>query len=873
MKSSELRELFLKYFEDRGHTRVKSSSLVPSNDPTLFFTNAGMVQFKDVFTGQETRSYVRAASSQKCMRVSGKHNDLENVGHTPRHHTFFEMLGNFSFGDYFKEEAIAFGWEFLTKTVGLPEDRLYVTVFREDDEAEKLWTKFVPKKKIFRFDEEDNFWAMADTGPCGPCSEIHWDFGKGKIKKEDFESDRFMELWNLVFMEYDRDESGKLTPLAKPSIDTGLGLERLAAVVQGKKTSWDTDLFVPLIERIEDITGIKRGSSDQNDIALRVIADHIRGTVFLVADGVTPSNEGRGYVLRRIMRRAIRYGKMLGMDEPFFYKIAPMVIGEMGAAFPELVQHQKFVEKVVSAEEGRFFETLDRGLELLDEEFAKLKKKKDKMIPGDLAFRLYDTYGFPKDLTEIIAAEHGFSLDEGCFQKCMEEQRERGRSAWKGSGEEAVAEVWKELSMKGESSQFVGYNNDSVEAVVTTIVRDGAKVKDAGEGEWVQFTTNVTPFYGEAGGQVGDTGMAVGDGVELEITDTQRPMPDIIVHHAKVKKGKLKKGAKLTLAIDSERRRDVRRNHTATHLLHKALREVLGEHVKQAGSMVAPDRLRFDFSHFQALTKEELKEVEEHANAAVRQNFSVSPCELDYDEAISQGALAFFGEKYGDKVRMVGVGELSRELCGGTHVEATGEIGLIKVVSESSVAAGVRRIEAVTGRGAERYVEFLDKERVDLAKFLKVQPAELPARIHRLVDEVKKFEAQAKAARTEQAGTVVSDLISKAKEIGGVKVLASPVDGMNQGEMRELADRLKDKLGSGVVTLASNVEGKVALVVMVTKDLTKSIRAGDIMKELANVVGGKGGGRPDMAQGGGPDTSKLDEALAKVEEIVSSRMS
>jgi len=868
MKASELRELFLKYFEDNGHTRVKSSSLVPSNDPTLFFVNAGMVQFKEAFLGQETRPYVRAASSQKCMRVSGKHNDLENVGHTPRHHTFFEMLGNFSFGDYFKKEAIAFGWEFLTKTVGLPKDRLYVTVFREDDEAQELWTAHVPKERIFRFDEKDNFWAMADTGPCGPCSEIHWDFGSGPVKKADFETDRFMEIWNLVFMQFDRDEKGRMNPLAKPSIDTGMGLERLAAVVQGKKSSWDTDLFVPIIGKIEGITGIKRGSSEQNDIALRVIADHIRGTVFLVADGVTPSNEGRGYVLRRIMRRAIRYGKMLGMDEPFFYKVSPVAISEMGAAYPELVQHQKFIEKVIAAEEGRFYETLDRGLELLDAEFARLEKSKKKIIPGELIFRLYDTFGFPKDLTEIIASEHGFSVDESGFLKHMEEQRERGRSAWKGSGEEKVGEVWKAFVQEGIVTQFVGYTENSAEATVTAVVVDGKQVKKAAEGEWVQFTTNLTPFYGESGGQLGDTGTAIADGLEVEITDTQKPLPEIIVHQGKVKSGALKVGAKLTLAIDSERREDIRRNHTATHLLHKALREVLGEHVKQAGSLVAPDRLRFDFSHFQAMTREELKEVEEHANRAVRENFAVSPCEMDYDEAIAQGAMAFFGDKYGDRVRMVDVSGFSRELCGGTHVEYTGEIGLIKIVSESSVAAGVRRIEALTGTGAERYVEFLEKERLELAKFLKVQPGELPTRIHRLVDEVKKLEQQVKAARTEQAGGALSDLISKAKDVGGVKVIAERVDGMEQGEVRELADRLRDKVGSGVVVLGSDIGGKAALIVMVSKDLTTKIRAGDLMKKLADAVGGKGGGRPDMAQGGGPNIEKLGEALAMVEKLI-----
>lgn len=867
MKSSEIRELFLKYFEGKGHARVRSSSLVPANDPTLFFTNAGMVQFKEAFLGQEKRPYSTATSSQKCMRVSGKHNDLENVGHTPRHHTFFEMLGNFSFGDYFKKDAIAYGWEFLTKTMGLDPNRMYVTVFREDDEAEKLWTKHVPKDRIFRLGEEDNFWAMGDTGPCGPCSEILWDFGSGPVKAEDFETDRFMEIWNLVFMQYNRDAEGKMNPLAKPSIDTGMGLERLAAVKQGVTSSWETDLFVPLIEKIEKVTGVKRGSSEQNDIALRVIADHIRASVFLVADGVTPSNEGRGYVLRRIMRRAIRYGKMLGMDRPFFAQIAHVVVDQMGPAYPELVQHQKFAEKVIAVEEGRFYEALDKGLALLDEQFGALKKAKKKVLPGAVAFRLYDTFGFPKDLTDIIAGEQGFTVDGKGFEDEMSQQRERGRSAWKGSGEEAVAEVWMDIQKK-TPSQFVGYTSESAEAMVTSVVKDGKPVDAAEKGDQVMFTTNLTPFYGESGGQMGDTGMAVGNGIEVEIADTKKPLPDLIVHVGTVKKGTLAADAKLTLAINSERRADISRNHTATHLLHKAMREVLGEHVKQAGSLVAPDRLRFDFSHFQAVTKEELKQIEEHANKAVRQNFDVTPCEMSYDEAVEKGALAFFGEKYGDEVRMVDVGGFSRELCGGTHVVATGEIGLIKVMAESSVAAGVRRIEAVTGRGAIAYVERLENERSELAKFLKVQPGELVTRVRKLVDDNKKLEQKMKSASAEQAGASVGDLVAKAQDVGGVKLIAERVDGIDQCAMRDLGDRVRDKLQSGVIVIGAEVGGKVALIVMVTKDLTKKIRAGDIMKELATVVGGKGGGRPDMAQGGGPEVSKLDEALNKVKEMI-----
>ncbi len=691
------------------------------------------------------------------------------------------------------------------------------------------------------------------------------------MTKADLETDRFMEIWNLVFMQYNRDESGALTALAKPSIDTGMGLERLAAVVQGKTSSWETDLFVPIIHRIEEVTGTHAGDSAQTTIALRVIADHIRGSVFLIADGVTPSNEGRGYVLRRIMRRAIRYGKMLGQHEPFLARVAHVVVDEMGSAYPELVQHQKFIEKVIAAEEERFYETLGKGLELLDQEFAALKKKQVAVLPGTIAFRLYDTFGFPKDLTDIIAAEHNFTVDDKGFAKEMEAQRERGRSAWKGSGEECIAEVWKALVQDGASSQFVGYTQDSCEATVTALIKDGACVERAEAGSEITFVASATPFYGESGGQVGDAGMAVGEGLEVEITDTQKPLPGIIAHKGIVRRGAIARGMKVTLAIASERRADIRRNHTATHLLHKALREVLGEHVKQAGSLVTPDRLRFDFSHFQGMTPEELREVERHANEAVRRNVAVNPCEMAYDEALSKGALAFFGDKYGDRVRMVDVGGLSRELCGGTHVNATGEIGFIKVMSESSVAAGVRRIEAVTGRAAEQHVELIERERYELAKFLKVAPVEVMTRVQRLIDETKKLEGMVKEARSSQAGNVVGELIATAAVIGPhkVKCIAETVASSDAGELRDLGDRLRDKLASGVVVLGADIGGKAAFIVMVTKDLTDRVRAGDLMKEMAAVVGGKGGGRPDMAQGGGPDAGKIGDALAKARELLS----
>lgn len=858
MKSSELREKFLSYFEKNGHTRVRSSSLVPANDPTLFFTNAGMIQFKDVFLGAEKRDYKRATTSQKCMRVSGKHNDLENVGHTPRHHTFFEMLGNFSFGDYFKEGAIEFAWDFLTKTLALKKDRMYVTVFEIDDEAEKLWLKHVSKDRIYRMGEKDNFWAMGDTGPCGPCSEILWDFGSGPVKKEDFDSDRFMEIWNLVFMQYNRDEKGKTTPLAKPCIDTGMGLERLAAVVQGKHSNWETDLFTPVISKIEGVTKRKQGVSADDDIALRVIADHIRGSAFLIADGVTPSNEGRGYVLRRIMRRAIRYGKKLGQDEPFFSKIAHVVVDEMGGAYPELVLHQHFIEKVISAEEERFYQTLDKGLEILQTSFGELKKKGTKALPGDVVFKLYDTYGFPKDLTEIISCEQGFKIDSNGFEKLMDLQRERARASWKGTGEEKVASIYKYLVSSGVKTAFLGYRQESAEGKVVTIFKKDKRVNEAANGDTVEIVADRTPFYGESGGQVGDVGLAVKEGVEIEIKDTKRPVPELIVHHGVVKKGKIREGDVLTLAIDSERRQDIRCNHTATHLLHKALREVLGEHVKQSGSLVLPDRFRFDFSHFQAMTPEELTEVERLVNESIRRNYKVITHELSYDEAVAQGALAFFGEKYGDKVRMIDVEGFSRELCGGTHVKSTGEIGMLKIISESSVAAGVRRIEAVTGNGAQQYVENLEREREEIAKIVKTQPSELLEKVKRLTEQISRLERDLKQARSGGAGSG-NDLMDAVQKIEGINVLATDVNAPDRQILGEWAEKYRDRMKSGVVVMGSVIDDKVALVVVVSKDLTSKVHAGKLVQALSEAVGGKGGGRPDFAQGGGTDIKRFEK--------------
>jgi len=894
MRSAQLREKFLKYFEGRDHKRVKSSSLVPQNDPTLFFVNAGMVQFKETFTGAEKRSYTRATTSQKCMRVSGKHNDLEQVGMTQRHHTFFEMLGNFSFGDYFKKDAIAFAWEFLTKEVGVPADRLIVTVFENDDEAEELWQAHISKDRIFRLGEKDNFWSMGETGPCGPCSEIHFDKRPGaKITKADLETDRFMEVWNLVFMQFERFADGTMKPLAKPSIDTGMGLERLCSVVEGTEGNYETDIFMPIIEAVEKLSGVKYGarygslehcnsrgsnrepslssgsplnaagmtdvreSSLATDFSIRVIADHIRASVFLIGDGVQPSNEGRGYVLRRIIRRAIRHGKLLGQEGRFFAPLAHVVIDNMASAYPELAEHRAFIERVLSHEEERFCQTLDRGLEMLECAFMELAKTGKKAVCGDVVFKLYDTFGFPKDLTRDIAFERCFDIDEEGFEKCMLEQREKARAAWKGSGEEQIDDIYKEMQQRLPATKFVGYDHVTCEAKVLEVMSCGC-------GDKVKFVTDKTCFYGEGGGQVGDIGMAVADGLAVVITDSKKPVAGLIVHEGVVEKGELKAGMKVTLAVDVERRNDIRRNHTATHLLHKALRETLGEHVKQAGSYVGPDRLRFDFSHFQAVTPAELKEIESEVNEVIRKNLKASNEELSYDEAVSRGALAFFGEKYGATVRMLDVEGYSVELCGGTHVLRTGDIGLVKILSESSVASGVRRIEAVTGRGAEEYVASMEATLKGIAGELKSSVADVPSRVKKLQEKIRALEKQLESGVSQAASNDV-----QIENIGGVNCVIARVAAANVAGLRNLSDKFRDKVGSGVVVLASEIDGKISLIACVTKDLTGKFKAGDIIKKLAAIVGGTGGGRPDMAQGGGSDISKIDEALNEARKFLS----
>ncbi|HBO84508.1 MAG TPA: alanine--tRNA ligase [Deltaproteobacteria bacterium] len=884
MTASEIRKLFLGYFKKHGHTVVVSSSLVPKGDPTLLFTNAGMVPFKTVFTGEETRTYKRASSSQKCMRAGGKHNDLENVGRTARHHTFFEMLGNFSFGDYFKREAIRFAWDFITKEAGIDKNRLWATVFREDDEASDIWEKEtgISKDRIVRLGEKDNFWAMGDTGPCGPCSEIIIDQGEDvgcgrKTCKVGCDCDRFLEIWNLVFMQYNRDLKGRLTPLPKPSIDTGMGLERLTAVIQGKKSNYDTDLFMPIIKYIEGLCGKKYGADEKSDVSMRVIADHSRACAFLITDGVMPSNEGRGYVLRRIIRRASRHGKALGLKEPFLFKAAGVVIDIMSEAFPQLKNNEDTVKKALQSEEERFLETLGSGMNILETEVSLLKKKSKNCLSGDIAFKLYDTYGFPLDLTVNILEDYGISVDESGFNHAMEEQRLKARETWKGSGEEKTAVLYKNLSLQavgrelpsgGISSKFVGYNIDAFSTKVRCIIKDGEVVQKAGEDDKVEIIVDETPFYGESGGQIGDIGRILGKGFIINVIDTKKPLPDLIVHYTEIKEGEIKTRDEVEMLPDIKVRKAVSLNHTATHIMHTVLRKTLGTHIRQSGSLVTAKRLRFDFNHFSALTDDEIKLIEDDVNAAIRENFAVSADFLPYQEAIDRGAIAFFDEKYGDVVRLVDVGGFSKELCGGIHVRHSGEIGLFKIISESSVAAGIRRIEGVTGDEALNYIREEENILCESASILKTTPKELVDRINRELEGLIDLEKEIEKLKARLSGIETGNIMDKVKTVSGVKVLAERAAAESIEDMREMADRIRQKMGSGVVVLGAEKDGKVMLLAAVTKDLTSKYNAGNIIKEITPIIGGKGGGRPDIAQGGGDKPEKLDEALKRVWEMV-----
>ncbi len=865
MKTSEIRKKFLDYYAGKGHEVVASSSLVPHGDPTLMFTNAGMVPFKHVFLGNETRSYVTAASSQKCVRAGGKHNDLENVGHTSRHHTFFEMLGNFSFGDYFKQQAIAYAWEFLTLEMKLDTTRLFVTVYEEDDEAYDIWAKEIgiPADRIARIGAKDNFWSMGDTGPCGPCSEIFFDHGEnipgGPPGTPEEDGDRYVEIWNLVFMQYDRDEEGTLNPLPKPSVDTGMGLERMAAVMQGTHDNYSIDLFKNLIAAACDVTGVKFGESDEQDVSLRVLADHLRSVSFLMADGVLPSNEGRGFVLRRILRRACRHGRLLGMNEAFIYKLVDALVREMGSHFIELAEAQANIEQVVRIEEERFIKTLDKGLKLVEQ--AVDDAGAGGTIPGKTLFTLYDTFGFPTDLTADILRNRNVGLDMDGFEVCMEAQRKRARAAWGGSGESAIPKALYELREKHGPTEFLGYSTLSAEGVITGLIKDNEAVATLSEGEEGWLIANQTPFYGESGGQAGDTGMITVDGALFTVTDTKKLLSDLFVHIGKVDKGSVASGGTAHFEVEGIRRDSIRRNHTATHLMHAVLRDVLGDHVKQAGSLVNSERLRFDFSHHQPVSLEEKAQIEADVNAAIWANDAVETNLMTQDEAIASGAMALFGEKYGDEVRVVSAG-FSTELCGGTHVSRTGDIGPFRIVSEAGIAAGVRRIEAVTGEVA--YQSFVNDVNTlnEVAGLLKVRPFEASDATAGLQTKLKAESRIVASLTAKSATSMLDDLIDTAIDVNGIKLLTAEVSGIS--DFRDFMDKAKGKLKSGVIVFGMKNGPKVQLIAGVTKDLTDQYHAGNIVREVAMICGGKGGGKPDMAMAGGTEPDKLKEALASV---------
>jgi len=864
MTSNELRQAFLDYFRDNGHEVVASSPLVPANDPTLLFTNAGMVQFKDVFLGADKRSYVRAASSQRCVRAGGKHNDLENVGYTARHHTFFEMLGNFSFGDYFKKDAIRYAWEFLTEALDIPPERLWVTVFDEDDEAADIWLKEikVDPERFSRMGTKDNFWAMGDTGPCGPCSEIFYDHGPavegGPPGSPDEDGDRYVEIWNLVFMQFNRSADGEMAPLPKPSVDTGMGLERIAAVMQGVHSNYQVDLFASLIEATAELLDVENDGSS----SLNVIADHIRACAFLIVDGVLPGNEGRGYVLRRIIRRAIRHGKKLGNDELFFHKLVAPLAEQMGDAYPELIKARAHVEKVLRKEEQRFAETLDQGMEILEEAIAGLE---DAEIPGEVVFKLYDTYGFPVDLTADIARERGLSIDEKGFEQAMAGQRDRARAASKfaAAGGDAIS--------TDLETEFLGYDGTEVGSEIVALFNDGKPVKQLLVGEDGAVILASTPFYAESGGQIGDTGVLHAGDHSFTVVDTQKS-GKANIHYGSVQAGEIRVGDMVDAHVDADRRQAIRLNHSATHLMHAALRSVLGDHVQQKGSLVAPDRLRFDFSHYEPVTPEQLQEIENIVNEQIRNNIPADTKLMSYDDAVESGAIALFGEKYGDEVRVLRLGDFSVELCGGTHVERTGDIGIFKITHEGGIASGVRRIEAVTGQGALDWIEANERSLDDVAVLLKSQREQAASKVAQLLKRNKELEKELAAAKQALVMGSAGGQTEDVHEIAGIKVLAKRIDGADARTLRDAVDRLKDKLQSAIVVVGSVDDGVVRLAAGVTRDNTDKIRAGDLIKPVAEQVGGKGGGRPDFAQAGGNNAAALDAALESVSAWVAEQL-
>ncbi len=876
MKGKEIRKRFLDYFAKHGHTKVDSSSLVPHDDPTLLFVNAGMVQFKTVFMGEDSRDYVRAVTSQRCVRAGGKHNDLENVGYTARHHTFFEMLGNFSFGDYFKKDAIRFAWDFLIQELGLPAEQMWVSVFTDDDEAFGLWEEVeaLPKGRIVRLGEKDNFWAMGDTGPCGPCSEIHIDQGvEAGCGREDCavgcDCDRFLELWNLVFMQFNRSADGTMTPLPKPSIDTGMGLERVAAVMQGKFNNYDSDLFQPVIQRLELLSGKKYLEDDGTSVAMRVIADHARAATFLVADGVLPSNEGRGYVLRRVMRRAIRYGRSLGLTKPFLKEVCNEVTLSMQDAYSHLAGNVELLAKVVVNEEVRFNETLENGLGLLDEEIARIQQQSEKTIQGEFIFKLYDTFGFPVDIVRDVSIERGVGFDAKGFETAMEKQRSNSRAAQKGEEVRILGKGVQELIAKGIRSEFVGYEQLQVKSAVLGLLdTNGNSCELLQTGDSGQLFTASTPFYAESGGQAGDTGEVIWPDGKGIISNTVSEGDGIILHTVEVINGQLAMDAEVDLLVQESRRAECAANHTATHLLQAALKEILGEHVKQAGSQVTPDRLRFDFTHFNPLTEEEIQAVEARVNEKIRANIATQTELLDRESAITQGATALFGEKYGESVRVVTLADFSKELCGGTHVPATGCIGLMQILSESGIAAGVRRIEALTGRGAIEYVQSNRKREQRFCDMLSVPAAKIETKLKAIIENTKKLEKQVATLSTKLASSDLDSLLADATEVNGVKVIAAKIPLDSAKTLREVGDKLRDAMGDGVAVLGGEINKKAALLAIVSKELSNRIKAGDLVNRVAATVGGKGGGRSDMAQAGGSMPDKLPDAIASVQQCV-----
>lgn len=874
MKSQEIREKFLDFFAAKKHKIVKSSSLLPKEDPTILFTNAGMNQFKDTFLGLERRSYKRAASVQKCLRVSGKHNDLEQVGKTSKHHTFFEMLGNFSFGDYFKKEAIEFAWELIVDVFKLKEDRVYATVYQEDDQAYKLWKEVIglPAEKIFRFGKKDNYWAMGETGPCGPCSEIHYDLGSeiepGKpselIEKG---SDRFSELWNLVFMQYHQDEKGKLHPLPSPSIDTGMGLERLAVALQGKKSNFDTDLFAPLIREVCDFARREYPSDDKGDVAVRIIADHVRALTFLIADGIMPANEGRGYVLRRLIRRAFRQGNGVGIEEPFLFKLVGVVVDIMKDAYPELLPSANYISKVCHSEEKRFALTLSSGLRTFNQYVKEAKTAGKKVLSGAKVFKLYDTYGFPLDLSIELAEEQNMTVEEKGFFQELEGQRQRARLSWVGAEKQKGKKIYERL--KDLRVRYVGYDQEKIpEAKVTALLKKGQVVQELKEKEAGELFLDQTPFYAEAGGQTGDSGILKNPHFSAVVESAFYPIPDLIAHKIKVLSGKIKIGDKVEAAVDSQNRRKISNNHTATHLLHASLRQVLGDHVKQAGSLVLASRFRFDFTHFAPLSISELEQIELLVNEKIRENIEVTTKLTTLEEGLKEGAVAIFEEKYGEKVRMVTIGDFSRELCGGVHARSTAQIGLFKIVSESSIAAGMRRIEALTGEEALKYVQNTEEIMTDIQMAMKSSRNELLSQVEKLRESIKEKEKEAAALKQKIARLELKEKEEEVKTIKGISVIIQAVKGLDNAELRDLADSLKQKIGSGVVVLGSSSGKKVFLVTAVTKDLTGRIKANELVKEIAAKLGGGGGGRSDFAQAGGSKPDKLDKVLKESHTII-----